>query len=51
MAATNQLAAIFVSGLSILFLFHVERIGRFKIQNSKFKIEFRHTPSPYGYSL
>ena len=44
MAATNQLAAIFVSGLSILFLFHVERIG-------KFKIDFRHTPSPYGYSL
>ena len=44
MAATNQLAAIFVSGLSILFLFHVERIR-------KFKIDFRHTPSPYGYSL
>ena len=27
MAATNQLAAIFVSGLSVLFLFHVERCG------------------------
>ena len=31
MAATNQLAAIFVSGLSILFLFHVERIGNSKL--------------------
>ena len=39
MAATNQLAAIFVSGLFILFLFHVERIG-----NSK--LDFIHTPSP-----